>query len=505
MRTTASLSRLARQAWDSPQYFRAIQKFMCLLGTISAAWFLLGLLLTILLLAGAEVYFTRTQRAWIVVTQVLPSLIYLVGVYFLTETPPLAESHVNLWYYGPSLVVLTSLPSIALIARFGPAWGILCWLYSGPGMLLPTAYLVSRLARRSGAPRTRFQEILSAPLEHLLFVFWGRWAGAIHPDQRGALDDPGRIRGQRARMYQDKRGIEEFQATLTCPVLDAEAAAPDIWTRLSDSERKATLCVSDIGGGDGRFTRNLLAGLAERGAVFSEIRMADPVDCGETYAKEIRSAPQLAQCGIQFKMAAFPSGTASDGWADLAIASHSLYDACDAAMAEHGSIQEKVVNPLLGMIRTNGTAMVAFGSERGTAYRFKAEALKMLLGQDVRDMTIESLHSILRGNRDCCVSTPRYVDNVFDLTLALSSSQENGRCDVLSRWLSYFLRVDLASLGAHAQSATVSLLSKYCRRVSELSEAERTRYLRLGGFSIRDDSIVLPHKVGILLLWERVG
>jgi hypothetical protein len=126
---------------------------------------------------------------------------------------------------------------------------------------------------------------------------------------------------------------------------------------------------------------------------------------------------------------------------------------------------------------------------RARSCYFKNEALKDLFGFDSPDSTAATVEPLLMEsgfNRVC-------IDNVMQMTKLLRDFRADS-LQKLSRWLSYFLRVDCSVINKTDLLELGRKLSSYIVRSESLSEELYGQLTLIPALQIGPRSEVLPHK-----------
>jgi hypothetical protein len=332
---------------------------------------------------------------------------------------------------------------------------------------------------------------LHSIIDRLRQIMWEEWSQPLG----GREGDAGYWRATRASSYVDPSALALFQSSLSCPELDS-AAAVDSAAAFWQSRRELT--IFDIGGGEGDFTKQVIAGLQSRGFNVGAILAIDPVDWAKGYRMKLGELVSPAQ--ITFRQERFEEMVLGPKFS-LVLASHSLYAPCDM---HRNAIADVILPRLRDYMDPGGLAIVILGSARGAAYAFKAEAAELLYGNAAGDigLTAETFRHGFGGILRPAVDE-HCVDDVIDVS-SLLEAFGSGNPSPLARWLSYFLRVELIDSAGEVRTDLVEdlaeLLYRHCCRLEELCENHIARYRLLKRLALNGNSILLPHKVIVFAL-----
>lgn len=293
---------------------------------------------------------------------------------------------------------------------------------------------------------------------------------------------------ERERFYVNKTGIEIFQKTISCPVIDAQEAFEFGIKNLSGA-----ISVLDIGGAEGRFTFNLLDKYkkAASGNTITKIQYVEPASLFQNYKNNLKSLVDEANIYNHQSPYESWSPTHTEKY-DLIIASHSLYSAIDNNKANIQTLISKLNNNK----SQNGKILIVMASREGRAYSFKKHALKILFGELKNDVDANLLKDSLNVSY-----TSKLVDNYIDLTDFINE-YDNDNSDNIKEWISYFLRVDLKNLKGQNFARIVKLLKYYIQPLHELGISEISKFTTAASPNVLDknNSKVLPHKTEIIIL-----
>jgi trans-aconitate methyltransferase len=433
-----------------------------------------------------DIRFSEESRTWLVLLFSCPVILFAIAHYLYESKVywPVFPAQPKSFAFAVVLALL--LPPIFLIFRFSwPEWFRTSFQITS---LVGIPLLVFRMSMviEPLAPET--ENIFKAAVSYMHLVMWRSWKGTQLASRvrffAGETKLP-QIRRVRAKLYSSKQDLQVFQASLTCPVFDAQIAA----NAISGMVAKHPLDILDIGGGEGTFTRNLLKQLPRN--TIRRLVMVDPCDWQSEYLASL--AGVVGHEKIKVHTTSFANCALEPQQFDLVIASHSLYFLLD--QHEHSSA---LVTRLQRLIKTPaGIGIVILASSAARSYVFKANVMRDLFGDSITDATAETLAAATpRLHHEAC------IDNVFDLTQVLSQYDLGTEMrGPLYSWLSFFLRFNLTDLQESDRDSIVDYLRENIVTLSGLSEQEITRYESVGSLGLTKDSQVLPHKSS-LYLWK---
>lgn len=297
---------------------------------------------------------------------------------------------------------------------------------------------------------------------------------------------------ERQPLYVDKEGLNIFQNTISCPLIDVNTIIEKKYLE----KLEGAITVLDIGGAEGKFTSNLLKEYiaTKPNNSVSKIQLVDPVDLKNEYTNNLSSILNTTILNSITTIEDWEQQSAEQY--DLVIASHSLYASIDNSKISFPAL----INKLKKYVSDNGILLIVLGSREGRAYSFKKEALEYIFGEGNPDAESNSFINRLTENN---IKFQRVqTDNYIDLTI-LMKQHEEGHSTALINWLSYFLRVDKKNLiPANTFTQIVELLEYYMQPLYELPNFEIDNFTKLNYPNTMDknNSLLLLHKTDIIII-----
>jgi hypothetical protein len=221
-------------------------------------------------------------------------------------------------------------------------------------------------------------------------------------------------------------GLQTFQGTLSCIYQNSRRVAELIDANVNIHP----WILLDIGGGEGRFTAELIKALKNRPTY---IYLLEP---GE---KELQEYKQLLndadkRIAVTSHLGSAPHDVAAVPEVDVVLASHSLYSIFDDLRDHPDRICETLQNILLKSKKK--LAVLTFASRDSHAYQIKSTVLQKL-GIEDKSFFGEDLSQACEGR---FISQRQIQDSVIDVTRLLES-REN-----MALWVSYFCRIPVERL-----------------------------------------------------------
>jgi hypothetical protein len=301
------------------------------------------------------------------------------------------------------------------------------------------------------------------------------------------------IQSVRQDLYEDNKGIKLFQDTISCPVIDAKAAY-----KLIENDLKGTIKILDIGGAEGRFTKELLSCyLKITGNLIKNITCVDPILQEEEYKNNLKNIVKNVDDFIFVNSRIQNLTLTSPQQYDLVIVSHSLYSAIDNSESQSNTLSNLLVTLNTYKKEKTSKIIIILASIEGRAYSFKKHSLDLLFGKIPTDANANQLKIHSHNLPDC---KSLLVDNLIDLT-ALMKEYDLDNPVRLKQWLSYFLRVNLSLVDNQTFERIVKLLKFYIQPFHELAECEINDYVNTNSLPYdRNHTLVLTHKSEIFVL-----
>jgi hypothetical protein len=294
----------------------------------------------------------------------------------------------------------------------------------------------------------------------------------------------------RVAMYSDIGVISAFQKSLSCPELDAQKSAHvlDKWLERKTLEEYTVL---DIGGGDGLYTKCVLQGLQSLASKITKITMVDPAPWEEVYESNL--ATIFGKEKVEIIREGFADfNIRTDETFNIILASHSLY-----FLGDREGWESEAVRRITNRIAPGGIMIVLLSSEMSRANEFKRDVLMeyQLNTTGTESRAAEEFQRAMVGS----ISSATAIDNVIDLHKPLAAYDSDGH-EAFANWLSYFLRLQLTS--SEVQDLRV-LIEAYTLQAGMLCESLMDKLKKLRHLDVREDHLVLPHKVKLFSL-ERI-
>jgi SAM-dependent methyltransferase len=255
---------------------------------------------------------------------------------------------------------------------------------------------------------------------------------------------------------------------------------------------KRPLKVLDLGGGEGRFTRHLLARLISKEFDIASVTDVDSVDFSTSYQGELDAV--LGPNKVIFRRLAIGDvQNPAAGQYDLVIASHSLYSTFDSDTVSNPDVLRMV----LSQRRKDGLIVVILASNEGRAYGFKRDGLELAFGETIRDFDAIRFRSLL-GMMEVKFKSV-IVDDYMDLSALLGPDSCQPE---IVEWISYFLRIEKTELTDTVLQELVALLRLYAQPAYQLPEILLEK-LESGSFPKPIDRLqtfLLLHKSEVFIL-----
>lgn len=438
------------------------------------------------------IFFEPFGRALIILITLLPPALFLVGLYFYESQDYRLHGMRQQALISFAVFFALASPAISINWRYTafPLKSAFEFFLYIAGIIL---FLNSVLPIGS---KPDSDNVVISLLLHYKRVMHDAWKiGTFsNVEENLNVEVTERIKTDRTPFYfQRANDLLAFQKTLTCPELDATMVAEYLKPNLK--KRKKTTVV-DIGGGEGRFTAQLLMSLTNL-QVSSLLDLDPATSIHDTYLATI-----VQKTALQRDLVAF-DGHGVEGEmipkCDLLIASHSLYAIFDKARSSNDGDVEGELRKLLNSLNAGGRMILIMSSKNSLAIHAKRSIYHKVFGSHRFDTVAEDIEPFLI--KYACVEKQLQSDSLINMTDLLQGFAKSRKVPPeFVNWASYFLRCDLKEMPPSHIEAIARLFLESSFKLPELAESVQHDALAVPEHGLRVDSLVLPHKSMIYIL-----